>query len=371
AAAPPGPEGANGSGGGTVVTMAVVLPQHNLSYPWAWPRVAPAVALALEALEPSLRAAGLSVRTFFNTSELNGACSEYVAPLKAVDLMLYHDPDVLLGPGCVYPAASVGRFASHWRLPLLTAGAVASGFSRKKEGFSTLVRTGPSAPKLGAFVAHLHELFNWSSRAALLYVDRKTDDRPFYFTIEGVYEELHEAANLTVRYHIYAPGDDAGGGGGGGGGPDTAVQFIKANGRGEPAGRAGRAAGADATGPAPLPGPQPRRTAGLPPFQEQAFRYVSFTPTSYFLGWGRGLSRPGRQSWALGAILRGLWSEKPRPEPALGRRRPALARSSEEKEAVQIHVSSQEEGVATLRPENQRGVVAAGVVVKSALDKGQ
>ncbi|KAL8204150.1 UNVERIFIED_CONTAM: Nitrogen permease regulator 2 [Gekko kuhli] len=232
AAASPGPEGAAGNGSSTVVTMAVVLPQHNVSYPWAWPRVAPAVALALEALEPALRAAGLSVRTFFNTSELNGACSEYVAPLKAVDLMLYHDPDVLLGPGCVYPAASVGRFASHWRLPLLTAGAVASGFSRKKEGFSTLVRTGPSAPKLGAFVAHLHQLFNWTSRAALLYVDHKTDDRPYYFTIEGVYEELHEAANLTVRYHIYAPGDDAGGGGGGGGGgPDTAVQFIKTNGR--------------------------------------------------------------------------------------------------------------------------------------------
>ncbi|XP_054842332.1 atrial natriuretic peptide receptor 2 [Eublepharis macularius] len=221
AGASPGPEGANG----TVVTLAVVLPQHNVSYPWAWPRVSPAVDLALEALQPALRAAGLSVRTLFATSELNGACSEYVAPLKAVDLKLYHDPDVLLGPGCVYPAASVGRFASHWRLPLLTAGAVASGFSLKKDGFSTMVRTGPSAPKLGAFVAHLHEHFNWTARAALLYVDRKTDDRPFYFTIEGVYEELQEAANLSVRYHIYAPADD------GGGGPDTAVQFIKANGR--------------------------------------------------------------------------------------------------------------------------------------------
>uniref|UniRef100_A0ACB8EP65 Nitrogen permease regulator 2 n=1 Tax=Sphaerodactylus townsendi TaxID=933632 RepID=A0ACB8EP65_9SAUR len=236
-AAWPGPEGvSNGSAAGaaaagTVVTLAVVLPQHNVSYPWAWPRVAPAVGLALEALQPALRAAGLAVRTLFATSELNGACSEYVAPLKAVDLKLYHDPDVLLGPGCVYAAASVGRFASHWRLPLLTAGAVASGFSRKKDGFSTLVRTGPSAPQLGAFVAHLHRHFNWSARAALLYVDRKTDDRPFYFTIEGVYEELHEAANLTVRYHIYAPHPD---GPGGGGGPDAAVQFIKANGRAGP-----------------------------------------------------------------------------------------------------------------------------------------
>uniref|UniRef100_A0A670JVH9 Guanylate cyclase n=1 Tax=Podarcis muralis TaxID=64176 RepID=A0A670JVH9_PODMU len=199
--------GANGSAAATVVTVALVLPEHNPSYPWALPRVGPAVRLALEALEPALRAAGLSMRTVNATSELNGACSESVAPLQAVDLKLYHDPDVLLGPGCVYPAASVGRFASHWGLPLITAGAVASDFSHKKEHYTTLVRTGPSAPKLGAFAALLHERFNWSSRAALLYVDRKTDDRPFYFTIEGVYQELRHAG-LTVGYHIYAPRDN-------------------------------------------------------------------------------------------------------------------------------------------------------------------
>uniref|UniRef100_A0A670JS61 Guanylate cyclase n=1 Tax=Podarcis muralis TaxID=64176 RepID=A0A670JS61_PODMU len=208
--------GANGSAAATVVTVALVLPEHNPSYPWALPRVGPAVRLALEALEPALRAAGLSMRTVNATSELNGACSESVAPLQAVDLKLYHDPDVLLGPGCVYPAASVGRFASHWGLPLITAGAVASDFSHKKEHYTTLVRTGPSAPKLGAFAALLHERFNWSSRAALLYVDRKTDDRPFYFTIEGVYQELRHAG-LTVGYHIYAPRDN---------GPDTMLHQI-------------------------------------------------------------------------------------------------------------------------------------------------
>uniref|UniRef100_A0A670Z864 Guanylate cyclase n=2 Tax=Pseudonaja textilis TaxID=8673 RepID=A0A670Z864_PSETE len=191
----------------TVLTVAMVLPKENPNYPWALPRVGPAVDLALEALAPALRAAGLAVRKVIATSELNGACSESVAPLKAVDLKLYYNPDVLLGPGCVYPAAAVGRFASHWSLPLLTAGAVAADFSRKQEHYSTMVRVGPSASKLGAFVAHLHGHFNWSSRAALLYVDHKTDDRPFYFTIEGVYEELRRA-NLVLGYHIYAPRDN-------------------------------------------------------------------------------------------------------------------------------------------------------------------
>ncbi|KAM7074305.1 atrial natriuretic peptide receptor 2-like isoform 2-T2 [Ciconia maguari] len=207
------------------LTVAVVLPERNVSYAWAWPRVGPALSLALEALErgePPLLPRPFSVRVEFMSSELEGACSEYVAPLNAVDLKLYHDPDVLFGPGCVYPAASVGRFASHWRLPLITGGAVAAGFSRKREHYSTTVRTGPSAPKLGAFVSHLHAHFNWSARAVLLYVDRKTDDRPYYFTVEGVYQELQDGSNLTVRHHIYSPDE---------GGPDTAVHFIKANGR--------------------------------------------------------------------------------------------------------------------------------------------
>ncbi|NXT26015.1 ANPRB protein, partial [Syrrhaptes paradoxus] len=212
---------------GTVanLTVAVVLPERNVSYAWAWPRVGPALSLALEALErgePPLLPRPFSVRVEFMSSELEGACSEYVAPLNAVDLKLYHDPDVLFGPGCVYPAASVGRFASHWRLPLITGGAVAAGFSRKREHYSTTVRTGPSAPKLGVFVSHLHAHFNWSARAVLLYVDRKTDDRPYYFTVEGVYQELQDGSNLTVRHHIYSPDE---------GGPDTAVHFIKANGR--------------------------------------------------------------------------------------------------------------------------------------------
>ncbi|XP_059689292.1 atrial natriuretic peptide receptor 2 [Gavia stellata] len=225
AAAGGGRRAATPDGAVANLTVAVVLPERNVSYAWAWPRVGPALSLALEALErgePPLLPRPFSVRVEFMSSELEGACSEYVAPLNAVDLKLYHDPDVLFGPGCVYPAASVGRFASHWRLPLITGGAVAAGFSRKREHYSTTVRTGPSAPKLGAFVSHLHAHFNWSARAVLLYVDRKTDDRPYYFTVEGVYQELQDGSNLTVRHHIYSPDE---------GGPDTAVHFIKANGR--------------------------------------------------------------------------------------------------------------------------------------------
>lgn len=67
--------------------------------------------------------------------------------------------------------------------------------SGRREHYSTTVHTGPSAPKLGAFVSHLYANFNWNARTVLLYMDRKTDNRPYYFTVEGVYQELQAATS--------------------------------------------------------------------------------------------------------------------------------------------------------------------------------
>ncbi|XP_077137377.1 atrial natriuretic peptide receptor 2 isoform X2 [Ranitomeya variabilis] len=205
------------------LTLAVVLPETNLRYAWSWPRVSPALRMAVEQAQNELQLLpGYNIKTVFANSELDGACSEYVAPLKAVDLKLYHNPDVLFGPGCVYPAASVARFAAHWRLPLITSGALAYGFKSDDNYYNTTVRTGPTANKLGEFVSHLHDHFNWSSRAALVYHDVKKDDRPHYFIIEGVFLALDkEFNNLTVRYQMYPEDDDV----------TSVIQFIQSNGR--------------------------------------------------------------------------------------------------------------------------------------------
>ncbi|XP_069601573.1 atrial natriuretic peptide receptor 2 isoform X3 [Ranitomeya imitator] len=205
------------------LTLAVVLPESNLRYAWSWPRVSPALRMAVEQAQNELQLLpGYNIKIVFANSELDGACSEYVAPLKAVDLKLYHNPDVLFGPGCVYPAASVARFAAHWRLPLITSGALAYGFKSDDNYYNTTVRTGPTANKLGEFVSHLHDHFNWSSRAALVYHDVKKDDRPHYFIIEGVFLALDkEFNNLTVRYQMYPEDDDV----------TSVIQFIQSNGR--------------------------------------------------------------------------------------------------------------------------------------------
>lgn len=136
---------------GNNITVAVLLPD-NIKYPWASPRVLPAIRMAQENILKSgvLGARGIDLLNF-SVEDSTGSCSENKAQIIAVDTKLYHKPDAFIGPGCVYSVASVGRFASHWKLPLITAGGLAFGFDNEDE-FGTIFRTGPTTTKLGDFV---------------------------------------------------------------------------------------------------------------------------------------------------------------------------------------------------------------------------
>ncbi|XP_030606341.1 atrial natriuretic peptide receptor 1-like isoform X2 [Archocentrus centrarchus] len=178
------------------ITLAVILPQNNTKYPWAWPRVGPAVIRAIRNInaDPTLLP-NCHLMYFFKNSENNdGMCSESVAPLMAVDLKLAHDPWAFIGPGCSYSSAPVGRFTTHWDIPMVTAGAPAVAFSDGTYPF--LTNTGPTHKNLGRFAFRICEHFGWRERVMLVFSDNKVDDRPCYFTIEGLYSEL---TNITVE----------------------------------------------------------------------------------------------------------------------------------------------------------------------------
>ncbi|TSL28199.1 Atrial natriuretic peptide receptor 2 [Bagarius yarrelli] len=186
---------------GNNITVAVLLPD-NVKYPWASPRVLPAIRMAQENILNSglLGARGINVLNF-SVEDSTGSCSENTAQIIAVDTKLYNKPDAFIGPGCVYSVASVGRFTSHWKLPLITAGGLAYGFDDMNE-FTTIFRTGPTTTKLGDFVNALHTQFNWTRRAVMIFHDLKTDDRPHFFLSEGIFINLRKE-NITVEAFPY------------------------------------------------------------------------------------------------------------------------------------------------------------------------
>ncbi|XP_062291773.1 atrial natriuretic peptide receptor 1-like [Scomber scombrus] len=180
------------------VTLAAILPLTNTDYAWSWPRVAPALQQALQRVnsDPWLLP-GLKLRLVHGSSENgDGFCSDSMAPLVAVDLKLSHDPWAFIGPGCDYSSSPVARFTTHWEVPMVTAGARAIGFGI----FSAVTNTGPTHKKLGEFGIKIQETFGWRRNAMLIFSNNKdtNDDRPCFFTVEGLYMLLGNR-NITIR----------------------------------------------------------------------------------------------------------------------------------------------------------------------------
>ncbi|XP_027004959.1 atrial natriuretic peptide receptor 1 isoform X1 [Tachysurus fulvidraco] len=186
------------------ITLAVILPKNNTSYPWAWPRVGPALLRAITLINAdSSLLPGYRLRHVFNNSEnAEGICSESVAPLMAVDLKFTYEPWAFIGPGCDYTASPVGLFTTHWGLPMITAGAPAIGFFLRAGVYTSITNTGPTHKKLGEFGLHLCKQFGWIQHVLLMFEDSKMGERKCYFAIEGLYMELHDA-NITTEDLVF------------------------------------------------------------------------------------------------------------------------------------------------------------------------
>lgn len=184
------------------ITLAIILPQSNTDYPWAWPRIGPAVERAVNAInaDPALLPHHHLNYAFKNSEDKRGICSESIAPLMAVDLKLAHDPWAFIGPGCSYTSSPVGLFTTHWDVPMVTAGAPAVAFYG--EVYPSITNTGPTHKKLGKFALRICEHFGWRDHVILMFDDNKVDDRPCYFAVEGLYTELR-SINISVQDKVF------------------------------------------------------------------------------------------------------------------------------------------------------------------------
>uniref|UniRef100_A0A8C6NP91 Guanylate cyclase n=1 Tax=Nothobranchius furzeri TaxID=105023 RepID=A0A8C6NP91_NOTFU len=184
------------------ITLAFILPQTNVDYAWAWPRVGPALDRAVRTVnsDPTLLPNHHLSYAFKNSENEHRICSESVAPLMAVDLKLAYDPWAFIGPGCSYTSSPVGLFTTHWDVPMITAGAPATAFDGGI--YLSITNTGPTHKKLGRFALKICEHFGWQEHVMLMFSDNKADDRPCYFAMEGLYMEL-KRINISTQDSVF------------------------------------------------------------------------------------------------------------------------------------------------------------------------
>ncbi|KAM8865936.1 atrial natriuretic peptide receptor 3 [Synchiropus picturatus] len=176
------------------VDVWVFLPRND-SYLFSHARVAPAIRYAQRRLRSEPEFGGFNFNLHFHDSE-----RENDALFQLVERACGDKPDLILGPVGEYEAAAVVRLASHWNIPVVSAGALAAGFSDKRREYSQLTRIAPSYVKMAETFTSMFEHFSW--RSALLVFEDDKEQRNCYFTLEGIY---HLMVDVTINTYTFLP----------------------------------------------------------------------------------------------------------------------------------------------------------------------
>lgn len=201
--------------------VLVLLPKDN-AYLFSLDRVRPAIEYAVRSVEANgtLLPAGYRLRLFYEDSD----CGNW-ALFSLVDMVALRRqwPDLLLGPVCEYAAAPVARLASHWNLPMISAGTLAAAFNAKAGEYSHLTRVSPGYSKMGEMFLALFRHHQWT-RVMLVYQEDK-EQRNCFFAVEGVHAVFREAA-LHIEDFAFDEGAKY---------VDDVVRAVQGGERGEPA----------------------------------------------------------------------------------------------------------------------------------------
>uniref|UniRef100_A0A3Q2QK56 Receptor ligand binding region domain-containing protein n=1 Tax=Fundulus heteroclitus TaxID=8078 RepID=A0A3Q2QK56_FUNHE len=171
------------------IEVLVFLPQNN-SYLFSHARVAPAIRYAQDRLKAEYPGFHFNIH-FENSEPANRAL------FALADRSCGQKPDLIIGPVREYEAAGVVRLASHWKIPVISAGALATAFKNKGTEYSHLTRIAPSYVKMAETFTAMFEHFTWKS--ALLLIEDDMKERDCYFTMEGVY---HLMDDYNVEFEI-------------------------------------------------------------------------------------------------------------------------------------------------------------------------
>lgn len=90
-------------------------------------------------------------------------CSDYDGPITAMEIFYRNSVNILYGPCCKFTLSPVGRYAKHWKLPILTPGGLIRAFGNH-DNFPYLTRLTGSYAKLASFIkSNIIERYEWTS----------------------------------------------------------------------------------------------------------------------------------------------------------------------------------------------------------------
>lgn len=115
--------------------------------------------------------------------------------LKGPLLFFLSPTDAFLGPVCDYVIAPIARYAGSWKIPVLTAAALAENFQFKPLYYQTLTRMMGSYKLVGETLKQILHVFGWRIVGFLFHNFDMTSSKGnsmCYFTLSAVYTAMNK-----------------------------------------------------------------------------------------------------------------------------------------------------------------------------------
>ena len=137
-------------------------------------------------------------------------CDEALGMKEAIDSVVNDKVHVLFGPVCDYAAAPVARQVTFWNMPMVSVGAVANDFIKRRDTvYPLLTRAGPANFDM---LAHsLYEQmrkYNWTKFKLIYEKHGHNDILPVFCHLVGDSIVTTVPPDIHLDYHRFIPTKD-------------------------------------------------------------------------------------------------------------------------------------------------------------------
>ncbi len=168
--------------------LGVMLPEYRPGmrhWPYFRQMIQPGIDIALQKVSKTILP-GHNI-TYLS---LDTRCSNQMSMILSVHMKYQYECDVFFGPACEYAVAPTARFCDYWEVPLITAGALAQGFS--KAYFNSLTRMQGSYDKFAYVLVEFFREHKWNTTVLLLDQPLDGEIKDCFFCMGGVSWTFHD-----------------------------------------------------------------------------------------------------------------------------------------------------------------------------------
>ena len=179
-----------------IIRIGVILPMHDTDFAFGLMYSQPAFEIAREEV---YRTENLLAQYTIEFDFRDSNCSDVYGPLEGIEMYANREVDLFIGPCCDYAVAPLARFASYWKIPILTAGGLVQQLNDKGM-YTLLTRMVGTYSQLADYMVDILRHFRWYNVGMILHQwkNPKKFNSNQWFTLEATFLLIQRVWNSRI-----------------------------------------------------------------------------------------------------------------------------------------------------------------------------